>query len=154
MALIDWDTAEYEETSTDLTPLPEGWYELEIEKTSLTEKDGKKRIAITAVVVQDGYRGRKVFGGFNVVHPSKKAQDISRSQWKQLEAACGLTAPAEDTDEVCGKPVLGKLKIKPAANGYGAGNEVMQWRPIDDNVVEAKPTEKREEPSVAPWGKK
>jgi hypothetical protein len=141
-----------EDSSGDYSPLPEGWYTTQITGAELkdTKSGTGKYIKVEHTVVGEQFSGRKVWGMINIQNPNEKAEEIGRQQLNKMMTAVGLTK-LEDTDELVGLDVSIKLKIKEAANGYDASNEVKGYKSMGGGGASAP----KAESSAPPWaGKK
>lgn len=158
MARIDFDTEQDPPSSNDFEPIPAGEYLLALEKSETKPtKAGSAgnpglRLAVTYVVVDGDYRGRKLFSGFNLVNDNPKAVEISKGQLSSLIRACGKVT-CDDSEELHGIAFLGKVKVTPAKPPYEAGNEVVGFKPADGSAP-AAPSDKIVAKAAAPWGKK
>jgi hypothetical protein len=72
-------------------------------------------------------QGRVVFGTVNVRNQSERAEAIGRQQLGEIMRAVGL-AKIQDTDELVGGSICIRVKIRPAADGYDARNEVSGFK--------------------------
>jgi hypothetical protein len=159
MARIDHDTRTHTALGNNFDPLPAGWYTLTLDKSALKENGDKVRIATEYTVLDEPYTGRKIFGGFNMSFgPSptdgqQKALVISKDQLNQLVIACGMSACA-DTEELHGIAVQGKIKIRPARDGFDASNEIVAFRsasaPAERATASKSKARADEDP---PWGR-
>jgi hypothetical protein len=143
-----------EDSSGDYSPLPEGWYTTQITGAELkdTKSGTGKYIKVEHTVVGEQFSGRKVWGMINIQNPNEKAEEIGRQQLNKMMTAVGL-AKLEDTDELVGLDVSIKLKIKEAANGYDASNEVKGYKAMGSAPAGASAP--KAESSAPPWaGKK
>ena len=105
--------------------IPEGWYSATITKAELTKtKAGTgDKIDMRYDITGPTQQGRVVFGSINVRNPSQEAEKIGRQQLGEVMRAVGLSK-IDDSDELVGAPIVVRVKIKPASNGYDARNEV------------------------------
>jgi len=113
------------EPNTAFEPLPAGWY-----KAVITESEEKPTKAMTGSYLQlrieviDGpHKGRLVFDRLNLNNPNATAVDIAQRTLSAICRAVGVRTPRQSSD-LHDKPLMVKLAVKPAANGYDAGNEV------------------------------
>jgi len=105
--------------------IPEGWYSATITKAELTKtKAGTgDKIDMRYDITGPTQQGRVVFGSINVRNPNPDAEKIARQQLGEIMRAVGLSK-IQDSDELVGAPIVVRVKIKPASNGYDARNEV------------------------------
>lgn len=117
------------EPQTAFELLPPGLYKLRL--VDATEKPTKagtgSYINMQFEVVEPAqYNGRRVFDMLNLNNPSEKAVQISQARLSALTRAAGL-GTISDTDELLMRPVLAKIKVKPATNGYDASNAISDY---------------------------
>lgn len=114
----------------DFRPLPGGWYPLLIEKAQVSENKAKNGhvLRVSFSVLGDRYNNRKLFERFNLSNPNVKAVEIGLRNLGGLGKAVGIPV-VTDTGELVNKVVDGRVKIKPAGNGYDADNEVAAFAP-------------------------
>ena len=141
-----------EDERTGFEPIPEGTYPSQITGAELkTTAKGGQMIKVEYTILGDKFQGRKIWGGINIKNDSETAERIGRSQLNQLMTSLGLNE-LEDTDELVGKEVSIKVKIKPAEGQYSASNEVKGWsageKKAGSTTVPPKKTE-----SKPPWAK-
>ena len=152
---IGFSADELPESRGDYEPLPEGWYSAEIGDAEIrVTKDGTGQyIRCRYNITGPTKAGRVVFGNFNVMNKSQKAEEIGRQQLGELMRCIGL-GRIEDTDQLIGCPLQIKLSIRPAENGYAAQNEVRGFR-IAEGAAPAKAAPAASSSKAAPpWAKK
>ena|SRR3990167_7726404 len=112
----------------DFEPMPAGWYPFSIDKVEIRDTNAKtgKYLWLELTVIGERYANRKVFPKITLQNPNAKAVEIGMRDLGDLALACGLQALA-DTQQVIGKQVDARLKIRPAEKGYEAQNEVTAW---------------------------
>ncbi len=83
------------EPMTDFSPIPEGWYQLEIVKSEIVPTKAKtgKRLNMQAKVIdgtedENKYEGRVIFIGLNLENPNAQAVEISL---RELRSICDAT---------------------------------------------------------------
>ena len=118
-----------EDSQGDYSPIPDGWYTTQVTGAELkdTKAGTGQYIKVEHTIVGEQFSGRKVWGNINIQNPNEKAEEIGRQQLNKLMTAIGLNM-LEDTDELVGKDVSIKLKIKEASGGYDASNEVKGYK--------------------------
>lgn len=128
---LNLGSKEYENTSS-FEPLPAGWYEAKIIASEVKETSTGGEMVVNTYRIEGGqYGGRQVFGRMNVRNNSEKAEKIGRQQLNGLLTAIGIKPEEfEDTDDLVGKDVQIKLKIREASGGYDASNDVSAFKAL------------------------
>ena len=140
----------------EFTPLPDGWYRARITKAELKDTaKGGSRIAPRFDIIGPTHAGRVVFGSINIRCASEEGERIGQQQLGELCRAIGVPR-LEDTDQLVGKTLDIRLKIKPAEGQYAAGNDVKNFRAVDGASAPAPSTGGAPAKSSAapPWAKK
>ncbi len=140
----------------DFSPLPAGDYTTQITGAELkTTKSGTGQyIKVELTVVGDDFQGRKVWGNINIKNDSEKAEEIGRAQLNQLMSAIGLEK-LEDTNQLVGKDVTIKLKVKEATEQWPANNEIKAYKASSGGGASASATKEGGEATSdkPPWAK-
>ena len=142
------DLSSFEMLTDDFSPLPAGVYEAEVEKieTRVSGK-GDEYLAMTLNVVEDGAVGKKIFDNFHLWNPNAKAVEISQRRMGSLFKAAGFPTMGP-TDDLLGKQVKVRVKVRDADNGYDASNEVKAYL-TSSSPRPMPPTSAAK--SAAPW---
>jgi hypothetical protein len=74
-------------------------------------------------VIEGQYAGRKVFDRLNLKNPNSVAVEIAQRSLSSICRAIGVTNP-KDSSDLCDKPLMIKLAVKPADGQYSASNEI------------------------------
>lgn len=123
MASFSFNTADAPPAqSFDL--VPEGVYHAVALSSEVKETKTGGEMVVYKMQITDGpHANRILWARFNVRNANPKAQEIGLGQ---LSGFCRSVGVAEltDTDDLCGKPVAMRVKIRPARDGYEAQNEV------------------------------
>lgn len=152
------DLPEAQETSFE--PIPAGWYDVSI--TSAEVRDTKagtgKYIAVRYDVTGPTHQGRIIWQNLNIQNPNPQAEEIGRRQLGDVMRAIGL-ATLSDTDQLIGNSLQVNVKIRPAANGYEASNDVSAARSAGGSSAPA-PSQPNQNQDVqkpagssAPWAR-
>jgi hypothetical protein len=86
--------------------VPNGDYKLEITASDVPIKNEGTRDQATTVKVTidiiepEEFKGRKIFGNYNVEHPKAQVQEIGQKQFSCLLRALGMTESPEESDEL------------------------------------------------------
>lgn len=102
-----FDPNEVSDQEFDL--LPEGVYRVMVNATAVKSNrtsDGN-HVSVEFDVIDDRYKGRKLWHNFNVNNPNEKAQQIGRAQMKRFLAAIGITSAIDLASQL---PALAKSK--------------------------------------------
>lgn len=128
--------------NTTFDPLPAGWY-----KAVITESEEKPTKAMTGSFLQlkleviDGpHKGRTVFDRLNLNNPNGTAVEIAQRTLSAICRAVNVRTPRQSSD-LHDKPMMVKLAVRPAANGFDANNDVKGYEATDggSSSGEAKP---------------
>lgn len=129
----------------DYGNLPNGDYRLEISASEVKEtgegtRDHKIVLKVTYDVIEpDEFKGRKLFGNYNLQNPNSQAQDIGQRQFACLLRAMELNEAPEDSDELHFVAFMAKIGMgKPSKDGqYEARNEIKKYYYPDEGNVPA-----------------
>ena len=148
---FSFDTAEIPVSDRSFDLLPAGWYAATITGAeSRDTKSGTGKYLRVEFTLADP-AGRKVWSNYNVKNDNPAAESIGRQQLAEVVRAIGKKA-VRDTDELRGCVLSIKVKVREAANGYEASNEVAAAKAIDGSAPPkaAAPVAK----ATPPWAKK
>ncbi len=111
-----------------LDPLPAGEYLCVISDIAPTAtKDGKSQyLKVELEVIEDDYKGRKVFSNLNLWHSNPQVVEIAKKELNSIIAACGVKNP-KDSSQLQGIPIVVKLTQKK--------NEYLGEERIQNNIV-------------------
>lgn len=131
---LDFDPATVERRPSSFDPLPAGDYPFTVSKIEAKKtRDEQSVQANVELTVDDGeHKGRKVWTRITLrtIRTDEKGQqmlDIGKRQAAELQDACGVTGMS--LSPCVGCQIVGKLKVRPAANGYDASNDVVAFKP-------------------------
>jgi hypothetical protein len=131
MAQFEFNTDSVEKRENSYELLPAGWYTAQVTESEIVPlKSGNgQALKLTIEVLQDGYRGRKVWARLNVRHTNQQAESIAQQQLRELCESIGL-ARFRDTSELHNKPMQIKVKVRKDETGqYEDQNEVSGFKP-------------------------
>lgn len=132
MAQFNFDTNTVEKRENNYELLPAGWYTAQvIESDIVALKSGNGRaVKLTLEVLQDGYRGRRVWAQLNVQHNNPQAEQIAQQQLRELCDSIGIVR-MQDTVELHNKPVQIKVKVRKSDNPqYEDSNDITGFKPV------------------------
>ena len=81
-------------------------------------------------MIEGQYQGRKVFDNLNTNNPNQTAEDIAKRQVGAICRAVGVFTPSGWSD-LQDRPLMIKVGIKPAKDGYEASNKVVEYAAVD-----------------------
>ena len=112
-------------TGGDFTPIPEGIYNLVIEKSELRKSKAGNEMLSLAFRVEDGeYEKRKLFMNLNLDHPNQVTVEIAKKQLHALLILCSLKT-LEHQDDLIGQALSAKVLVKKRADTGQLNNEVL-----------------------------
>jgi hypothetical protein len=130
---LEFDPAAVERKPSSFDPLPPGDYPFTISKIEAKRtKDEQSIQAVVELTVDDGdHKGRKVWTRLTMktIRTDEKGlqmASIGERQISELLDACGVGG--KSLSPCIGCQIIGKLKIRPAANGYDASNDVAAFK--------------------------
>jgi hypothetical protein len=148
---FSFDTAEIPVSDRSFELLPAGWYAATI--TGAESRDTKsgtgKYLRIEFTLADPA--GRKVWSNYNVKNDNPAAESIGRQQLAEVVRAIGKKA-VRDTDELRGCALSIKVKVREAANGYEASNEVAAAKALEGSAPTKAATAATK--ATPPWAKK
>jgi hypothetical protein len=141
---LDFDVASVERRPSSFDPLPAGDYPVTVSKIEAKKtRDEQSVQASVELTVDDGdHKGRKVWTRITLrtIRTDEKGQqmlEIGKRQAAELADACGVTGMS--LSPCVGAQIAVKLKVRPAANGYDASNDVVAFKPCAGVAVASKP---------------
>ncbi len=106
-------------------PIPAGWYKAVI--TTSEEKPTKAQtgsyLQLSLEVIEGPMQGRKLTDRLNLNNPNATASEIAYRTLSAICHAIGVMTPRSSQD-LHDKPLMVKVKVKPADGQYSASNEV------------------------------
>lgn len=128
--------------SVVMEPLPAGWYKAVI--TTSEEKPTKAQtgsyLQLTLEVIDGQHQGRKITDRLNLNNPNATASEIAYRTLSAICHAVGVMTP-RTSDDLHDKPLMVKVKVKPADGQYGASNEVAGYeapgKPVPQETASA-----------------
>lgn len=145
------------EPSSSFDPIPAGDYSVYCSSAEIKDtKDGTgKYISCRFTVYEGEFNGRLIFQNITIKNRSEKATEIGKRDLSAFCRAVGVFTP-KDTSELTDKPLVIKVGIQPASDGYEARNNVKAYKGAGENV--AQPIAPKPAPAVPvaakkPWQK-
>lgn len=143
MAALQFDARTVTPDTGSGDALPAGWYNVMMDesemKATAQKGDGSPAGAYLKCrysVIDGQYAGRKIFANLNLRNANPVAQEIA---YKQLSAICHAVnvLNMQDTQELHGKPLKIKVKVRKATDEYEASNDIGAYKNINDTSVGA-----------------
>ena len=133
-------------------PIPAGWYKAVI--TGSEEKPTKAQtgsyLQMTVEVIDGEHAGRKAFERLNLNNPNATAVEIAQRTLSSICRAVNVMTPRQSAD-LHDKPFMVKIKVKPAANGYDASNEIAEYAEVGKSSAPAPASGGDAVGSTPPW---
>ena len=107
--------------------LPAGFYPLMITESEMkATSTGGQMLVLTLEIIEGQFKGRKIWERLNLVNNNEQAVQIAQ---RSLSAICHAVKEfqVQDSSQLHHKPLIAKVKVNPAANGYDASNGVAGW---------------------------
>ncbi|AVJ51803.1 hypothetical protein Vid5_gp48 [Pantoea phage vB_PagS_Vid5] len=134
MAGFSFNAANVEPSDASIV-FPAGWYKGQIDQSEMkATRDGKGRYLELRVSLIDGkFNGKKTYIRLNVENANAETREYA---FKDLSAICHAIGVMqfEDTQQLHGRPLLVKLKVRPASGDYDASNDVNGFKPVTENI--------------------
>ncbi len=139
-------------------PLPAGTYDVEITGSEVKETAKKNGTGLKleyTVISPAEFVNRKIFGFINLRHENPDAENIGQSQLSALCRAVGI-GKLDDSDQLFSKIVRVRVKVRPAANGYEASNDVTAFETVGIALPAAAAAGSASQAAAAkkPWERK
>jgi hypothetical protein len=118
-------------------PLPAGWYKAVI--TTSEEKPTKAQtgsyLQLSLEVIEGPMQGRKLTDRLNLNNPNATATEIAFRTLSAICHAVGIMTPRTSSD-LHDKPLMVKVKVKPADGQYSASNEVAGYEAVGKTTTQ------------------
>ena len=118
-------------------PLPAGWYKAVI--TTSEEKPTKAQtgsyLQLSLEVIEGPMQGRKLTDRLNLNNPNATATEIAYRTLSAICHAVGIMTPRTSSD-LHDKPLMVKVKVKPADGQYSASNEVAGYEAVGKTTTQ------------------
>jgi len=112
------------EAAPSFEPIPAGNYKCVItdHEQKPTKSQNGSYLQLKIEVIEGPYAGRIIFDRLNLINPNATAVEIATRTLKSIGAA--LQVPLHNSEELLDRPLMVKLAVRPASNGYDASNDV------------------------------
>jgi len=137
MAKLNFN-ASNEEGMDDFSVVPADEYNVQIVKSEVTETKAKTGtlLKLQYKIIDGKFKGRIVFGQYNLTNPNATAVEISRKQMKTLCDAIGKPDGVDDSTEMHNIPLKVKIGVRPAQGVYAEQNEIKFYAKYEGPKVE------------------
>jgi hypothetical protein len=138
-----------QEAMDDFSVVPADTYNVQIVKSEVVQtKDKTGTLLKTQFKIIDGkFKGRIIFGQYNLTNQNPQAVEISRKQMKTLCDAIGKPDGVKDSNELHNIPLQIKVSIKPAKGIYAEQNEIKFYSKYKGPTTEGASSEGEASPS-------
>lgn len=142
------------EPSNSYDPIPAGWYQAIISNSEMKPtRDGYgEYLSLTLQVIEGQYANRLVFARLNLKNANDKAVDIAKKDLAAICRAVGVMSP-QSSEELHDKPLMIKVKVRPASGDYEASNDVGGYKSVD-GVDFTPPPQQQKAPAPSTHAKK
>ena len=115
--------------------VPPGWYNVSVDESAMKPtKDGAGAYLALRFNILDGqYAKRKVFTNLNLKNANAETVEIAQKQLSAICHAVGVLRP-QDSNELHGKPLKIKVKIRPASGQYSESNDITSYKNVNEAV--------------------
>lgn len=120
-------------------PIPAGWYPVVITDSEMkpTKAGTGEYLQLELTVLEGDHSGRKLWDRLNLDNPNQTAVDIAQRTLSAICHAVGNLTP-NDSAELHDIPLMAKVSVKPAADGFDPRNEVKGYKAYGEEA--ARPT--------------
>ena len=145
----DFNATDLQDVDSDFKPLKKGNYLLEIDvcervdTKTLNEQGNPKgenlHLQFTVLDSDTGEgKNRRLFENHLIRHENPTATEMGRNKIAELGKAVGLDSfNIKSTSQFLNKVLRADLEVKPASNGYPAGNEVTRYMAYQEEETPA-----------------
>lgn len=141
------------EAMDDYSVVPAGVYNSQIVKSDIvpTKKKDGTLLKLQYKIIDGKFKGRTIFGQYNLTNPNEQAVQISKTQIKTLCDAIGKPDGFSDTTQLHNIPLQIKIAVKPASGPYAESNEIKFYDKYKGEAVvqEAAATATKSKPDWA-----
>lgn len=141
MATLNFDATTVQ-PSLSFELLPAGEYVAMItsSETKATNSGNGSYIKLRFEIVDGTAKGRVLFTNLNMWNQNPKAVEIAQQDLSSICRAISILQVA-DSSQLHDRPMIIKVGIQPAKDGYEASNSIKGYKPLNEaKAVEAMPT--------------
>ena len=152
MATINFNVSEVT-PAQEFKPLPEGKYEAVIADSDVkeTRAGNGSYIQLEFEIISGEYKGRRLWGRYNVENANREAVEIGRAQFSAVCQAAGVPNP-RDTAELHNCTLVLSVRCKHRKDTDELENVISGYRPKES--VTQPPASAPQQPQTAPWARK
>ena len=144
----NFNAEEIEPSSFD--PIPAGWYKAIISNSEMKPtRNGGEYLSLTLQVIEGQYANRLVFARLNLKNANDKTVEIARKDLAAICRAVGVMSP-QSSEELHDKPLMIKVKVRPAQGEYDASNDVGGYKADEGTDFTPPPPPKAPTPAATP----
>lgn len=135
MASINFNVSEIT-PAQEYKPLPEGKYEVVIADSDVkaTRSGTGTYIQLEFEVVSGEYKGRKLWGRYNIENSNREAMEIGRSQFAAVCQAVNVSNP-RDTSELHNLTLILSVKCRKRKESDELENSISGYKPKEAGVA-------------------
>lgn len=135
MAQLNFNAAAVEPDKGVGDPVPSGWYIVAVDESDVkpTKAEGGFYLECRFNILDGAYQGRKLFARFNLRNANAQATEIGQRQLSALAHAVGVMM-VNDSQDLHGKPLKVKVKVRPAKDDYEPSNDITAYRNVNENT--------------------
>lgn len=132
------------EPQADLSPIPAGEYVMTIVASEMkyTKSGDGQYLLLEMQVLEGEYNGRLIWDRLNLINNNRTAVEISN---RTLSSICHATGKLKvaDSSELHGIPMLVRVNVRSAENGYEAANDVKRYKTLKQDAPAAQQSVQR-----------
>jgi len=143
------------EPNAVMEPIPAGWYKAVIvgSEEKPTKAQTGSYLQLSIEVIEGAHQGRKLTDRLNLNNPNSTASEIAYRTLSAICHAIGIMTP-RTSEDLHDKPLMVKVKVKPADGQYSASNEVAGYEAQGKPVVQEAAPAAASGGAVPPWKRK
>jgi len=143
------DLGKFEMLPDEFAPVPDGWYEVEVEKIDTrTSNAGNEYLALQLNVTEGDHANRKFFVNINLWHPDAGVVKIAQRTMGNLFKAAGFSTMGE-TDQLLGQQGRARVIGKHRRDDPETSDSVV--RDFRSNGTPRPPSKGTSAKQDAPW---
>lgn len=153
-SFLDFDATQVDPTNT-FDPVPAGDYEVMItdSEEKNTANGNGKYLQLTVQIQSGEFTGRTLFDRLNLDNPNRTAVEIAQRQLSQICHAIGELR-LTDSRQLHEKPLLAKVKVRPARGEFEASNLIAGYKPLANMAstpIKSQPSGVGANAPTPPW---